>query len=230
MCVQTRQLSAAAISWQAVPDPGLLRLVQQWSQLQLAQLGWMEAFNQAEGWPSPWPPHTLIKHSHMWRIGRMMIPPLILGIRALGMTNDMVFIKWHITRLDSPSLTWILNLIAQFISCQQTVLAIVKVSPRIRDCVFGESFYNVQHGVLFVFFLPGGQRTDLQQTMQSLQIKSFYCLESLTSLNTCPSEPKMVKRELHQAQNGSPSVQATESWIHSWFVALTHTHTHAHRV
>ncbi len=52
--------------------PGRLSLIRasthwyNWgNQLWLAKLGNMEPFNRAEGWPSPWPPHTIIKHSHM---------------------------------------------------------------------------------------------------------------------------------------------------------------------
>lgn len=50
----------------------------------------------------------------------------------------MVFIMWHVIRHDSPLLTWILNLITQFISCLQMKLAVVKVDHRIRDCVLGK--------------------------------------------------------------------------------------------
>lgn len=77
---------------------------------------------------------------------------LIFSMRAVGMTNDMVFIMGHIIRHDSALLTWILNLIIQFISCLQTELAIVKVSHKIGDCAFAKSCK--------VFFsLPEGQRT-----------------------------------------------------------------------
>lgn len=50
-------------------------------------------------------------------------------------------------------LTWILNLIFQFISCLQTELAIVKVSHRIRGCVIRK--YSSQRTHLdMVQFLP----------------------------------------------------------------------------
>lgn len=54
------------------------------------------------------------------------------------MTNDVVFIMWHIIRDDSTLLTRILNYIIQFISRLQTELAVVKVSHRSKDCVFGK--------------------------------------------------------------------------------------------
>ncbi len=75
-------------SWQAVLDQGLLSLVQLCNQLWVAKLGCMEAFNQAEGWPSPRPPHTLIKHSHMWEIGRMMASLLIFSMSVSGFVHS----------------------------------------------------------------------------------------------------------------------------------------------
>lgn len=135
---------------------------------------------------------------------------LIFSMRAVGMTNDMVFIMWHLIRHDSTLLTWILNLIIQFISCLYTELAIVKVSHRIRDCVFVK---------------------DLKDTDQFLPIRWTPQL-SQTCVHSNPWWP--VKQELHflwsgfqwpqnmETQNWSPSVWSSEE-IHSWFVALTHT-------
>lgn len=53
----------AQSSW-AVLDWGLLSLVPLGNQLRLAKCSSMEAL-KAEGWPSPWPSHALMKHSHM---------------------------------------------------------------------------------------------------------------------------------------------------------------------
>lgn len=129
----------------------------------------------------------------MWRIAGIMTSLLIFCMRAAGMTNDMVFTLWHIIRHDFILLTWILNLIIQFIIRLYTELAIVKVSHRIRDCVFWARLYTGTRGVC-IFLLPEGQRPQLDTVQFPPNVSSgIPCVSTHVSIQN-PRWP--VKQEL----------------------------------
>lgn len=113
----------------------------------------------------------------------MIASLLIFSMRAVGMTNDMVFIMWCIIRHDSTLLTWILNLIIQFIRCLSTV---VKVSHSIRDHAFGKDYTK---DCRECFLLPEGQRSCLGTGQSSNPNFSKLCIHA----NLRPP----VKQELH---------------------------------
>lgn len=159
---------------------------------------------------------------------------LLFWYSVWGLTNDMVFIMWHVIRHDSPLLTWILNLIIQFISCLQTELAVVKADHRIRDCVLGKDTGSYCFCCLkdkehtHTHTLDGRQTESILFQLQSIKVILF---QGILSFYTRPSKSMMISSTgaaVSLVSTGPETdphlLQPLRIWIQSLSVALTHKH------